>query len=225
MEGFRVSIWKELKHRVEKGVETASQKSQQMVEISRLNLRIRGKKEDINRLYRRLGILAYEAWKEDPAESLAIDGEIKEVLESIRQLQTEITAMEQDLLLVRGKIDCPACGAVVDRGTDQCPVCQATIHATTTLSPEKPVSEVEPQASDETSRHRQSESSASPSESPEENGKEARGKEQTSVAPNSQRALTEFQTVTGEAIFICPECGNQLKELVNTCPHCGEKFL
>lgn len=233
MEGFQVKIWEGLKHRLEKGVETATHKSQQMVEISRLNLRIRGKKEDINRLYRRLGILAFEAWNKDMADRLVLSPEMKEILQSIRQIQADISAMEQDLLLVRGKIDCPACGAVFDRGAEKCPVCNTPTRADATLSPEEHItevksqaSEVEPQAPSDSSHQRQSESFASHTESPaDNNGDKEKGDNRTNDRPDSRRALSEFQTVTGEAIFICPECGNQLKELVNTCPFCGEKFL
>jgi rubrerythrin len=233
MEGFQVRIWEGLKHRLEKGVETATHKSQQMVEISRLNLRIRGKKEDINRLYRRLGILAFEAWNKDMADRLVLSTEMKEILQSIRQIQADISAMEQDLLLVRGKIDCPACGAVFDRGAEKCPVCNTPTRADVTLSPEEHITEVKPQASEvepqapsDSSHQRQSESFSSHTESPaDNNGDKEKGDNRTNDRPDSRRALSEFQTVTGEAIFICPECGNQLKELVNTCPFCGEKFL
>ena len=149
-----MSIWKELKHRVEKGVETASQKSQQMVEISRLNLRIRGKKEDINRLYRRLGILVYEAWNGDEGESLVLSENMKEILHLIRQFQAEITALEQELLSVRGKVDCPECGAVFDRGAKICPVCQAPNPHATSSSPDDRDTAAEPQASDASSQQR-----------------------------------------------------------------------
>jgi len=236
MEGFRVSIWKELKHRVEKGVETASQKSQQMVEISRLNLRIRGKKEDINRLYRRLGILVYESWNGDEGESLVLSENMKEILHLIRQFQAEVTALEKELLSVRGKVDCPECGAVFDRGAKICPVCQApNPHAVSSSSDDRDTA-AEPQASDASSQQRPSDPSVSPTGSGGDHRSEASGNEKKqieaadeerrpTVVPDSPRALAEFQTAVGEAFFVCPECGNQLKKLVDTCPHCGEKFL
>jgi rubrerythrin len=223
MEGFRLKLWKELKQRVEKGVETASHKSQQMVEISRLNLRIRGKKEDINRLYRRLGILVYEAWNENKGERLVLSGDMKEVLQLIRQFQADITAMERELLSVRGKVDCPECGAVFDRGTEHCPVCQAPIPHAMPPSTDARNTASEPQASDASSHRRHSEPIVSQTVSSDKN--EPDGERRTAVASDNPRALSEFQTVVGEAIFVCPECGNQLKELVDTCPYCGEKFL
>lgn len=226
MEGFQVSIWKGLRHRLEKGVETASQKSQQMMEISRLNLRIRGKKEDINRLYRRLGILVYEAWNEDKGERLVLSGDMKEALQLIRQFQAEITAMEQELLSVRGKVDCPECGAVFDRGTAKCPVCRAPNPHAKSPSPDDRDSAAEPQASHASSHRRQSEPSVSQTGSSDDDKNEAADRElRPTVVPDNPRALTEFQTVVGEAIFVCPECGNQLEKLVDTCPFCGEKFL
>lgn len=218
-----MKIWKELKHRLEKGMETASQKSQQMVEISRLSLRIRGKKDDINRLYRRLGILTFEAWQGDKGDRLVPNREMTEVLRSIRKIQEDITALERELLLVRGKVDCPSCGAVLDLRTEKCPVCQTFIRHSITPTPDESFTTAEPQETHASSHHRQSEPFASQTGSTGQNEQVA-NEENRAKVPDSRLSLAEFHTVTGEAILICPECGNQLKELVETCPFCGERF-
>lgn len=208
-----MSFWKELKQGLQKSVKTASEKSQQMVEISRLNLRIRGKKEDVNRLFLRFGILAFDAWNKDEGDRLVLSREMKEILQSIRQVQADITAMERELLSIRGKVDCPACGAVFDLGTNKCPACQTPIRDVTTFPQDDPFTAARPQSSDVSSHQRQSEDFISQSGSDDEN------------EANEERTLAEFQTMTGKTIFVCPKCGNQLQEYVNVCSFCGEKFV
>ncbi|MGA9174792.1 MAG: hypothetical protein WBZ33_12550 [Thermoactinomyces sp.] len=90
-----MSFLQELKQKLEKGVETAGQKSQKMIEISRLTLRIKGKKEDIERQIQKLGWEVYTHWEN--TEELTLNESIHLSLQGIRSQREQLVELQKEL--------------------------------------------------------------------------------------------------------------------------------
>lgn len=90
-----MSFLQDLKQKLEKGVETAGQKSQKMIEISRLALRIKGKKEDIERQVQKLGWEVYTHWEK--TGELRLNESIHLSLQGIRSQQEQLFELQKEL--------------------------------------------------------------------------------------------------------------------------------
>jgi predicted RNase H-like nuclease (RuvC/YqgF family) len=94
-----MSFLQELKQKLEKGVETAGQMSQQMLEISRLTLRIKGKKDDIDRLIANLGREVYQTWEQN--QDLTESEAINQLLKTVRDQYEQLHALQQELEVLK----------------------------------------------------------------------------------------------------------------------------
>ncbi|BCU82615.1 hypothetical protein JIR001_23980 [Polycladomyces abyssicola] len=243
-----MKLLKELKDRLEKGMETAGHKSQQMLEISRLSMKIKVKKEDIDRLYRRLGQAVSEVWESQ--SEFVLNAHIRELLDAIRDLKQQVEILEQELLDVKGKRACPACQTVIDKSLDTCPSCGKTFSVQEYVSSERPVHNRahtpepdSPRVEQPTSRVT-SESQRTGREMdfreytlPKINldlssaGDTAHSKPQTGPNSNTDSHATaavhsQTQLSTGfEEIVVCPGCGIQINPQATRCDTCGEVFF
>ena len=116
-----MSFFKGIANKIGKGVATANIKSQQMMNISRLNLAIKGKEDDISRLHRRLGIAVYQSW--DTIKRGSSTPEIDEIIQGIRDLNREIIALKRERMDLQGKMECPGCKKVIPKDEPTCPAC------------------------------------------------------------------------------------------------------
>ncbi|MFC7441327.1 hypothetical protein [Laceyella putida] len=94
-----MSFLQDLKQKLEKGVETAGQKSQRMLEISRLTLRIKGKKDDIERLITKLGREVYQTWEKE--QKLAETEEVGQLLKAVQDQYGQLNALQQELEVLK----------------------------------------------------------------------------------------------------------------------------
>lgn len=97
-----MKLFFDLKQKLEKGVETAGQTSQKMLEISRLSLRIRGKKEEAERLIAQLGKEMVESWK--PDQEWEMTDSIKQMLQEIYNINKEIEKLQEELTDVKNNL-------------------------------------------------------------------------------------------------------------------------
>ncbi|SDW68397.1 hypothetical protein SAMN05444487_105126 [Marininema mesophilum] len=96
-----MGIFDGLKSKLEKGLETTSQKSKKVLDISRLTLQLRGKKEYESELHMRLGRSLYERWEAhgdmemtDRTRSLLYN--IKEIREVIQSMEDQLTELKKE---------------------------------------------------------------------------------------------------------------------------------
>ncbi|MDR6225264.1 hypothetical protein [Desmospora profundinema] len=85
----------DLKQNLKKGIESTSQRSKKLVDISRLTIAIKGKKEEEERLYRQLGFEAYHLWERK--EKWEITDSLRASLSQIRSIRETIQRWEQEL--------------------------------------------------------------------------------------------------------------------------------
>ncbi|MDN4595279.1 hypothetical protein [Polycladomyces subterraneus] len=242
-----MKLLKELKDRLEKGMETAGHKSQQMLEISRLSMKIKGKKEDIDRLYRRLGQAVSEVW--ESKTELVLNADIREMLDAIRDLKQQVEILEQELLDVKGKRACPGCQTVIDKSLDTCPSCGKRFTIQEYVSSGRPVHNrvhtpesdspgVEQPTSHSTAESQRTRnkmdfrkytlpkinldlSSADTVQSTPQTGYDGNHDTHAASAVHSQT-----QHTTGfEEIVVCPGCGIQINPQATRCDTCGEVFF
>lgn len=90
-----MSFLQDLKQKLEKGVETAGQKSQRMLEISRLTLRIKGKKDDIERLITKLGREVYETWEKE--QKLVETETAGQLLKAVQDQYEQLASLQEEL--------------------------------------------------------------------------------------------------------------------------------
>jgi hypothetical protein len=90
-----LNFFQDLKLKLEKGMETAGQKSQRMLEMSRLSLKIKGKKDDIERMIQKLGWEVYKAW--EPNKNLELTDQIQKTLTTIQDLNEQLRFLQKEL--------------------------------------------------------------------------------------------------------------------------------
>ncbi|QKG85158.1 zinc ribbon domain-containing protein [Kroppenstedtia pulmonis] len=90
-----MSFLSDLKNKLEKGIESTSNKSKKVLDMSWLTLSIRGKKETEEQMYTRLGKEVYMLWERE--KKVELTSQTKETLEKIDDLRNTIAEMEETL--------------------------------------------------------------------------------------------------------------------------------
>ncbi|EGK11981.1 hypothetical protein ACFQ49_12735 [Kroppenstedtia eburnea] len=90
----------DLKQKLEKGIESTSQRSKKVLDISRITLLIRSSKESEEELYKRLGREVYRYWELKGRLELtdltrATIGQIKEVRDKIAELEQAVEELKK----------------------------------------------------------------------------------------------------------------------------------
>ncbi|WP_107726917.1 hypothetical protein [Desmospora activa] len=204
----------DLKQNLKKGIESTSQRSKKLMDISRLNMAIKGKREEEVRLYRQLGKEAYHLWEQkekwEVTDSIrATLQQIQSIRETIKQWEREVEELKKQeekerLQEEQGKEQIKQAGeqhAVAEPS-------QPTPQAQQLPPPPKPESKPEAQLS------------SKPESQPEP--KLPPSHEQTPQPKTSDPDL--WAQLEGQALFICPHCGGQVKEDAVICSHCRKNM-
>ncbi len=96
-----MNFFQDLKQKLEKSVESAGQKSQKMLDISRLTLRIKGKKEDIDHQIGKLGWQLYRYWEANG--KLELTETFRYSLEAIRDQEEQLKILTKELEELKSK--------------------------------------------------------------------------------------------------------------------------
>lgn len=91
-----MNIFQDLKQKLEKGFVQAGSRSQRMIEVSRLSLRIKEKKKDLDKLVEQFGWTIYEAW-DDSKQEISITDSIRASYNAVQNLDQEIKQLEEEL--------------------------------------------------------------------------------------------------------------------------------
>ena len=90
---LKLSFFQEIKQKIEKSMEQASQRSQNMYEMSKLNYKIKAKKGEIEEVMNQLGWAIYRTWESN--QTLTINAEVQRVLQSAHTLLGQLQEMEE----------------------------------------------------------------------------------------------------------------------------------
>jgi rubrerythrin len=213
-----VGILSDLKSKVKRGVERTEHKSKQVLEISRLTILIRGKRETEQELYRRLGREVYAKWQENETEALKW-GQVEGTLKEVDQVRKKIAELEKELEGVKNS-----------RVQYSEPKPQKAASTPNPL-PSPDQDDASSQFAQPETEERVNANTAHPSDGT--NGTVSQSKA-FEAAPYSTNAVSkkegELQNHKlggldeGMAIFICPHCGDQVDEDTEICPHCQKNI-
>ena len=101
--------------------QNVSQQAKNFAEVTRINAQIVEKKQQISKLYIKIGQSYYEMHRDDPyteeAESIA----------QISRLYSEIESLDAKITQIKGTVRCSNCGADVPAGSVFCSVCGSKV--------------------------------------------------------------------------------------------------
>ena len=181
----------DLKQKLEKGIESTSQRSKKVLDISRITLLIRSKKESEEELYQRLGREIYRYWDLKGRLDLtdltrATIGQIKEVREKIDELEQTLEELKKREAAESGEPAEEVEKALttdqgIPPGRERKKVKKIRKVHLYRLPPPPGICRI-----------------------------------QLLSHPRSPMRIGQ----KGQAIFFCPHCGNQVDEQTVICPHC-----
>jgi hypothetical protein len=98
---------------------TVTRKSEDIVEITKLNLTIGSEEDKIKRMLYEIGSEMYRSYTNGKALGEFYDSRCSEV----KQIEDNIKALKERILLLKGNKICKACDSVVDLEVNFCPNC------------------------------------------------------------------------------------------------------
>lgn len=104
---------------LEDGISNVAYKSENFVEISKLNMAITSEEKMIDEICAKIGNKVYKDYKE---KKLSDKGLIDKC-EEIEAIEKDVNILKKKLLKLKDKKKCKKCGAEMDRGADFCPKC------------------------------------------------------------------------------------------------------
>lgn len=114
-----MDLLNDIGRKITKTAKTVTRKSEDIVEITKLNLTIGNEEDKIKRLLYEIGSELYRSYTNGAAFGDLYDGKCNEV----KQLEDNIKALKERILLLKGNRICKACSSVVDMDVNFCPNC------------------------------------------------------------------------------------------------------
>ncbi len=98
---------------------TVTKKSENLVEITKINLSIGNEEDKIKRFFTEIGSELYKNFLDGESYGEYFD----EKCLSIREIENNITALREKQLSIRGHKSCTECNVVIDDDVKYCPNC------------------------------------------------------------------------------------------------------
>jgi hypothetical protein len=105
--------------RITETAKTVTRKSEDIVEITKLNLSIGSEEDKIKRMFYEIGSELYRSYTNGSPMEGFYDSKCNEV----KQIEENIKAIKERILLLKGNKACKACSSVVDMEVNYCPNC------------------------------------------------------------------------------------------------------
>jgi flagellar motility protein MotE (MotC chaperone) len=104
---------------LEDGVSNVAYKSENFVEVSKINMAISSEEKMIEDIYKKIGRKIYKDYKEKKVN----DKSLIDKCEEIETIEKDINALNKKLLKLKDKKCCKKCGAEMDKTAVFCPKC------------------------------------------------------------------------------------------------------
>lgn len=105
--------------RITKTAKTVTRKSEDIVEITKLNLTIGNEEDKIKRILYEIGSELYRGYTNGKTDGDLYDNKCNEV----KQIEENIKVLKERILLLKGNKACTACNSVVGLEVNYCPNC------------------------------------------------------------------------------------------------------
>ena len=105
--------------RITETAKTVTRKSEDIVEITKLNLAIGSEEDKIKRMFYEIGSELYRSYTNGKSYGEIYDNKCNEV----KRIDENIKALKARLLLLKGNRACQACNSVVNLEVNYCPNC------------------------------------------------------------------------------------------------------
>ena len=105
--------------RITETAKTVTRKSEDIVELTKLNLSIGNEEDKIKRMFYEIGSEVYRSYTEGEPIGNLYDSKCSE----IKQIEENIKSIKERILLLKGNKSCKACSSVVDMEVNYCPNC------------------------------------------------------------------------------------------------------
>jgi rubrerythrin len=106
---------------VKKFGKNITDKSKDVIEITKLNSQINGEKDKIKELYYKIGEQVYQAYKGGG------ENDFSAACAEISEIETKIAELQNKVLELKNAAKCPNCGAEVSKETTFCSKCGTKI--------------------------------------------------------------------------------------------------
>ena len=90
-------VWEDIKKGVGDSITFATEKTKELAAVSKLKLAISGINRKIDLKFKKLGKHVYAGLEKGEGDALAKDEHAKELISQIKELETELSAKEQEL--------------------------------------------------------------------------------------------------------------------------------
>lgn len=104
---------------LENGASNVAYKSENFVEVSKLNMAISSEDKMVEDIYIKIGRKVYKDYKEKKIS----DKNLVDKCEEIEAIEKDINVLKKKLMKLKDKKACKKCGWEMDRGASFCPKC------------------------------------------------------------------------------------------------------
>jgi ribosomal protein L40E len=104
---------------LEEGVSNVAYKSENLVEISKLNMALSSDEKLIDEIYLKIGKRIYKEFKENKI----LDKSLLDKCAEIEVINKDIGSIKKKILKLKEKKQCKKCGAEMEEEADFCPKC------------------------------------------------------------------------------------------------------
>ncbi len=96
-----MTLWEKLKKGFMEGIQTATDKTSEYTKIGRIKIDVLGLKKEIEEKFIELGGRTYHFVTEEKKYNLKGEKEIAQLIERIKELETELNSYEEELRRIR----------------------------------------------------------------------------------------------------------------------------
>ena len=118
-----MEFWSELSKKIASAADYTAKETEKFTSIAKIKYKISGLKSKRDQLYKSIGKMKYAEYCGESTDEISYN----EMLEAIKEIQSEIRALEEQIALLKKYRICPTCRTKIDRDMLFCPRCGARV--------------------------------------------------------------------------------------------------
>lgn len=114
-----MDLFNQLKEKITEGAHVAVKKGSEVIESTKINFDKMGKEQDLSKLYKEIGKLAYDSYK----NKSPVEDELLEKFSKVDELILEIDSLKAKLGVIKNEVKCPSCSEIANKDDRFCTKC------------------------------------------------------------------------------------------------------